>query len=79
MRMTEVGAHALVATEEGAGLRYVWEYDVEGDVAKGEFRFPVVMERGDRVSVEVDGQTTTLTVQQVIYQPSDCSVRLKLG
>lgn len=79
MKTTQAIGQALVSQTEASGLRYVWEHDVEGDVIEGSFNFPVLMERGDRVIVDLDGQPTTLTVQQVVYQPIEGSIMLRLG
>ena len=79
MKTTQLVGQAVVSHAEPLGLHYVWEHDVEGDVIEGSFHFPVVMERGDRVTVDLEGERTTLTIQQVVYQPIEGSILLRLA
>lgn len=78
MKTTQLSAQALVNQTEQSGLHYIWEHDVEGDVIEGSFNFPVLMERGDRVIVDLEGESTTLTVLHVVYNPSLSTIQLKL-
>ena len=79
MKATQIIGQALVTEHARVGFHYQWEHDVEGDVIRGSFHFPVLLERGDRVKVELEGESSTLTVQQVVYDPVESVIELRLG
>ena len=41
MKATQIIGQALVTEHARVGFHYQWEHDVEGDVIRGSFHFPV--------------------------------------